>query len=237
MKGGTSMYNVARTAAAARNDDPGALRRRCVVMRRSAASMRRLARRAQHAARRELLERGEQRVDLLVGVGGGQLHAEADLVLRDQRVGGERDVDAALEEEAADRVDLLVVAQRDLDDRQPGAVGRVDVQALEAVERLRVRRSSSSRSASPRCSLTFEAGEHGRQRGDRRRAGVEVRRGRDLQQVLDLGRAGDEGQQRAVGLGEAADEDQVVVGLAEVPDDRVALRPVRVGHRRRRARR
>src|SRR3954466_9452927 len=52
----------------------------------------------------------------------------------------------------------------------------------------------------------------------------QVRRGRDLQQVLDLGRAGDERQQRRVGLREAADEHDVVVGLARVAHDAVAAR-------------
>ena len=74
--------------------------------------------------------------------------------------------------------------------------------------------------------VDVEAGEHGGERRDRRRARVQVRRRRDLQQVLDLGRAGDERQQRRVRLREAADEHDVVVGLAEVAHDAVAAAAV-----------
>ena len=74
--------------------------------------------------------------------------------------------------------------------------------------------------------VDVEADQHAGQRGDRRRARVEVGRGGHLEQVLDLGRAGDEGEQRRVGLGEAADEHDVVVGLVAVADDAVAARAV-----------
>ena len=77
--------------------------------------------------------------------------------------------------------------------------------------------------------VDVEAGQHGGQRRDRRRARVQVRRRGDLEQLLDLGRAGDEGQQRRVGLGEAADQHEVVVALAGVADDAVAAHPVRRG--------
>src|SRR5437762_461764 len=71
---------------------------------------------AELAALGQFLEGSDQAVDLVGGVGSGQLDAESDLVLGNQRVGGERDVDAALEEQAADLSDALVVAQRDLHD-------------------------------------------------------------------------------------------------------------------------
>ena len=77
--------------------------------------------------------------------------------------------------------------------------------------------------------VDVEAGQHRRERCNRRRAGVQVRRRGDLEQVLYVGRAGDEGEQRRVRLREAADEHQVVVGLAEVAHDAVAARAVRAG--------
>ena len=77
--------------------------------------------------------------------------------------------------------------------------------------------------------VDVEASQDGRQRGDGRGPGVEVGRRGDLQQVLDLGRAGDEGQQRGVGLGEAGNQHDVVVALTEVAHDAVAPAPVRAG--------
>src|SRR5215213_6207775 len=65
----------------------------------------------------------------------------------------------------------------------------------------RTARSSSplaSLTPSPTSTLASEATGEG--------ARVQVRGGRDLEQALELGRAGDEGQQRRVGLGEAAGE-------------------------------
>jgi len=49
----------------------------------------------------------------------------------------------------------------------------------------------------------------------------------DLEEVLDRGGQGKEGQQGGVGLGEAADEDDVVVGLPGMPDDAVPALSVR----------
>src|SRR5204862_1028168 len=72
----------------------------------------------------ELLDRPDHSVDLSVCVRRGYLDAEANLGLRDERVGGERHVDPACEEEAPDRLDVTVVAQRDLDDRIAGTVRR-----------------------------------------------------------------------------------------------------------------
>jgi hypothetical protein len=54
--------------------------------------------------------------------------------------------------------------------------------------------------------VDLEADEHAGQRGHRGRARVQVRGRGDLEQPLELGRAGHEGQQRRVGLGEAGGE-------------------------------
>ena len=78
----------------------------------------------------DLAEDLAQPVDLLVGVRGGDLDAEADLVLRHERIGRHRDVDPAGEEVAADRVDVLVIREGDLDERVAGLVRRVDVELV-----------------------------------------------------------------------------------------------------------
>ena len=74
--------------------------------------------------------------------------------------------------------------------------------------------------------VDVEAGQDGGQRGHRRRARVQVGRRGDLEQVLDVGGAGDEGQQRGVGLREAADEHDVVVALVAVAHHAVAAAAV-----------
>ena len=71
-----------------------------------------------------------------------------------------------------------------------------------------VRWLSLARSSSPRSVVDAQALQHGGQRGDRRGPGVQIRRRGGLEHLLDRGRAGDERQQRRVGLGEAADEDR-----------------------------
>ena len=60
-------------------------------------------------------------------------------------------------------------------------------------------------------SVDLEARDHGRERCDRRRPRVEVRRCQYLQRVLQRRRQCEERQQRGVGLREAGDEDRVVV--------------------------
>src|SRR5689334_18820662 len=75
--------------------------------------------------------------------------------------------------------------------------------------------------------VELEAGERRRERGDRRRARVEIRGRRGLQKALQLGRACDEGRERGVRLREPRDEDDVVVALVEVPDDAVPAHAVR----------
>ena len=83
-----------------------------------------------------VVDLGEHRaevLDLVVGVRGGHLDPEPDLVLGDEGVRGERHVDAAVEEVAADGVDVLVAGERHLDHRVAGLVRRVDVELVEAV--------------------------------------------------------------------------------------------------------
>ena len=65
-----------------------------------------------------------------------------------------------------------------------------------------------------------------RQRGDGRRPGIEIRRRRSLQNLLELGGPGDEGEERRVGLRETRDEHDVLVGLPDVAHDAVPTHPV-----------
>ena len=167
----------------------------------------------------------DQPVDLGVGVRRRHLHAEADLVARHQRVGGQRHVDAAVEQHPPDHADLLMVGQRHLDHREAGVVRRVRAQPFQAVQharRLVVDRGPQQVAARL---VHVEAGQHGGQRRDRGRPRVEVGRGGHLQHVLDRGGAGDEGQQRRVRLREAAHQDQVLVALVDVTHQAVAAGP------------
>src|SRR5207244_1440781 len=70
--------------------------------------------------------------------------------------------------------------------------------------------------------VDVEPGQHGGERCHRRRPRVEVGRGGDLEHLLDLRGAGDEGQQRGVGLREAAHQDDALVALTGVSDEAVA---------------
>ena len=88
----------------------------------------------QLAQRGEFLDRRAQRIDLGVGVGRRQLDPEADVGLRHEREGCERHVDASVEQHPPDRVDPAMVSQRDLDDREPGAVRRVHSERGQAVQ-------------------------------------------------------------------------------------------------------
>ena len=134
-----------------------------------------------------------------------------------------RHVDAAVEEEATDRVDVLVAGERYLDHRVARLVRRVDAELVEAAENAGGSCGASRCAArSPRLSLTSQPDERRRQRRDRGGAGVQVRRRGDLQDVLEARRQREEREQRAVRLAEAGDEDHVVVALAVMPDDPVA---------------
>ncbi len=113
-------------------------------------------------------------------------------------------------------------AKRDLDEREAGLVGRVDVELVQplhdlpglAVDLVAVQVAAGV--------VHREAGDRRRERGDRRGPRVQVRRGRDLEHVLQPRRQREEGQQRAVRLAEPRDQDDVVVGLALMADDAVA---------------
>src|SRR6266542_66727 len=76
---------------------------------------------AKREGRGQLVEDGEQLVDLVVGVGGGDLQAEADLVAGHTRIERQRRVDAVVEQELAHPVEVVGVGERDLDDRARGA--------------------------------------------------------------------------------------------------------------------
>src|SRR5271166_2123544 len=79
----------------------------------------------------ELGEDVVQVIDLLVGVGGGDLYPEADLLPWHERVCGEGHVDAAVEEELAHQIDIAAVGEGKLDDRQLRSIGRVDGECLD----------------------------------------------------------------------------------------------------------
>src|SRR5579862_2768855 len=73
---------------------------------------------AQFPGLRELAQRGDQRIDLGIGVGRRYLDPEADLGPRHQRECGERDVNASVKQHLTDVSDPRVVAYRHLDDRE-----------------------------------------------------------------------------------------------------------------------
>ena len=75
--------------------------------------------------------------------------------------------------------------------------------------------------------VQLQARENGRQGGDGRRPGVEVRRGGRLQQSLQLGRAGEKRGQRRVCLRQPRNENDVLVCLAGVAHDAVPTVPAR----------
>jgi hypothetical protein len=65
---------------------------------------------------RDLLEDAYQPADLLIGVGGRDLNAEANLALGHEGISGHRHVDTFVEQKAPDCIDVGVVGERDLDD-------------------------------------------------------------------------------------------------------------------------
>ena len=165
-------------------------------------------------------------VDLLGGVGGGQLDAEAGLLAGDHRVGGEGHVDAAVEQLAADRVQVGRVGHGQLDQGEAGGVGGGDAELVQVLEHGPGPLPQAGPELVAPALVDLEAGQGGGQRGHRDRAGVHIGRHRRLEVPLELGRAGHEGQQRRVGLGEAGREHDVVVLLAGPAHDRVAAAPV-----------
>src|SRR5262249_27120588 len=174
----------------------------------------------------ELAEDVDEPLDLRLGVGCRDLDPEADLTPRNQWVGRERHVDPVLEQEAPHGANVLPVGERDLDDGEARRVRRVRAETVEALEHgggLAPERGTDRLSP---LLVHVEAGEDRRERRDGRGAGVEIRRGGGFQQKLELAGAGDERGERGVRLREPGDEEDVVVRLAEMPDDAVAARAI-----------
>ena len=112
-----------------------------------------------------------------------------------ERIRGHRDVDPAREQMRADLVDVLMVRERDLDDRIARLVRRGDIELLQPVEhlvRLSVEVAPDLVSA---LGVDLQTRHDGRERRHGRGPGVEVRRRCDLEHVLELRGTGDERQQ------------------------------------------
>ncbi len=158
--------------------------------------------------------------------------------LRDERERGHRDVDAALVQEAADSVDLLVVGERDLDDREARGVGGADVH-LAAARRGCVWSCATRRRAGiAAVAVDLEAGQR-RSRARRPATGPEYRYGGASTFSASFSRVGrrEEREQRRVRLRQPAHEHGVVVRHAVVAEQAVAPRAVRRTARRASARR
>jgi hypothetical protein len=82
----------------------------------------------------DLLEHVQQVVDLLEGVGRGELDPEADLRARHHRVGGHGDVDPPVEQVPSDGVHVRRVGQGQLGQRHAGGVGGGDAELVQVVE-------------------------------------------------------------------------------------------------------
>ena len=171
----------------------------------------------------------DQFVDLFVGVGGGHLHAEAHLVLGHQRVGGHRGVLPVLEQVAPHLVDVFVRRERDLHDREPRRVGRVDPQVVQRRQQVMGHPPQIFAVGVAARAVDLQPGQRGGERGHRRGSGVQVRGSQDFERVLQPGGQRDERQQRGVGLGEPRHQHGVVVGHVEVAEEAVALDAVVVG--------
>ena len=105
----------------------------------------------------------DQAIDLLVGVRRGQLHPEAYLGLGHQRVGGERDVHAAREQLPPHLVDAGGVTQRHLDDREPRAVGGMDIQLPQRLQHPGCVVVQNAAQHVAAALIDIEAGQHRRQ--------------------------------------------------------------------------
>src|SRR6266480_4723232 len=94
-------------------------RRDCASCRRSGGSSRRLLRPRRWLeieAVRKLAEHVDETFDLGVRIRRRDLNPEADLASRNERIGGERDVDAVPADEPAARVAVPAATQGDPDD-------------------------------------------------------------------------------------------------------------------------
>ena len=116
-----------------------------------------------------------------------------------------------------------------LDDREPRMVEGDEPQLVDPVEHAATVSRQLGPQVVPLDLVHAETGQDGRQGGRWRRAGVEVGGGRHLEVVLERRGERDEREQRRVRLGEAGDQDQVLVGLVEVPDHAVAASAVGEG--------
>ena len=137
----------------------------------------------------------EKGVDLLIGVRRRHLYPEADLVAGHQRVRRHRHIDPAVEQLPAHLVDVVRVGERDLDDRIAGAVRGGDPERTERGQDPRRHAMDVSSELIAADGVHPQAFLHRGQRGHRRRARVQVRRRRGLEDALELARAGDERQQ------------------------------------------
>ena len=143
----------------------------------------------------DLLEHGQEMVDLLGGVGRGELDPEPDLVARHHGIGGQRHVDATVEQVAPDGV--KVVGGRRWRARSEGSRTRWR-SPLPACPGGRARSGPCGRGERALVAPTLvdlQAQQRGGQRGHRDGAAIDVGRHHDLQELLEPGRDGDERQQ------------------------------------------
>ena len=131
--------------------------------RRHAASLSSSPRGRSSPSAASVLERCDQRVDLVVRVRRRELNAESDLVLRDERIRGQRDVDASIEQEAPDRIDSPMVSERHLDDRKAGAIRRLNTERTQRGRAHAPRAATAARAARRRALVHVEARKHGRE--------------------------------------------------------------------------
>ena len=143
-----------------------------------------------------------------------------------------------VEQEAADGVDVLVVGQRDLDDREARS-GWACARRAGRRHRGTRRSSATGRRGCARRGRSLTSKPASTVASDATGDGPEYRYGGAAVFSISLSRrrAGDERRQRRVRLREPADQHDVVVGLAEVADDAVAAAAVAATARRAAARR
>src|SRR5205085_5166090 len=131
----------------------------------------------------------DELLDLLPGVAGADLEPEARLPLRDERWDRHRHVDAVMEEVCADRVDLLGVGERNLDDRIAGDVRRRDAQLTQARQDAIRHPVHGQTQLVAALRVQPQALDHGGERGDRRLARRETWLRGGLQYLLERRRA------------------------------------------------
>src|SRR2546421_497353 len=177
----------------------------------------------------QFVEHANKLVDLGVGVRCGHLDPEADVGAGDERIRGQGDVDPAREQEPPNVVDVVGIGQGNLDDRESRIVRRGDATLVERLEDPARLAGEIGPDGVPSSLVHLQTGQDRGERGNRRGSRVQVRRRGHLQEVLDRGRAGDEGQERRVRLGASGDQHDVVVALTGEPHDAVALAAVGAG--------